>query len=411
VTSDDQGAIGLVQPAEWREHPGSSARRVTQLTNAQGNSYPLYYFVPSISSDNRYLIFHSERSGWVQLYRLDLKSGEIVQLTDGRTDNSGWAIWDEWHLRGVYVHLSALNTTNNEVYYFNADHICCVDIVTCETRHVAPLPCGRMPIGQASFSPDGTRFAFIHVDRDRYTAALREREALTAMGLFNWGLGPGDDHERFRNSVGDVALGTIVTASGEYDEVISRDFHFHHVLFGDNRTLIVNHPKNHTGIWAVDVDGRNLREIRPPETAGAHGAQIVHNVVTERGIFYEAVVWGEASYLGRYDLATDQFDEAQLLLAGYLHTGFDPAGRLLFVESMAAAHDLRVVRRGSTPDLLDTEVIYTLQSPGAAGQRHHAHPFLSPDREWMYFTDQAENGFKQIFRVSVEDLADETSVF
>src|SRR5262249_13653499 len=149
-----------------------SGRIVTQLTSARGNSYPLYYFVPSITTDNRFLVFHSERSGWVQLYRLDLTSGEITQLTDGHTNDSGWAIWDEWHLRGIYVHLSALNLVGNDVYYFQDNAIHSVNVATLENEQVASLPEGRMPIGQAAFSPDGTRFAFIHADRDRYVAAL-----------------------------------------------------------------------------------------------------------------------------------------------------------------------------------------------------------------------------------------------
>ncbi len=64
-----------------------------QLTSGRANSYPLYYFIPSMTADNRYLIFHSERSGWVQLYRLDLEEKGTVPLTDGHTRESGWAIW------------------------------------------------------------------------------------------------------------------------------------------------------------------------------------------------------------------------------------------------------------------------------------------------------------------------------
>jgi hypothetical protein len=89
--------IGSTSPPEWKEFPDpDTGRKVTQLTNGRGHSYPLYYFVPSITTNQRFLIFHSERSGWVQLYRLNLGNGEIAQLTDGHTADSGWAPWCEW---------------------------------------------------------------------------------------------------------------------------------------------------------------------------------------------------------------------------------------------------------------------------------------------------------------------------
>jgi len=79
-------SIGARLPAEWKtSRDPETGRTLRQLTGAKANSYPLYYFIPSITSDNRYLVFHSERSGWVDLYRMDLNDGAITQLTAGRT--------------------------------------------------------------------------------------------------------------------------------------------------------------------------------------------------------------------------------------------------------------------------------------------------------------------------------------
>jgi len=84
--------IGDVTPAEWSvESDAENGRKVTRLTDGRSNSYPLYYFTSSVTPDGRYVVFHSERSGEVQLYRLDLTSGEIGQLTDGHTRDAGWA--------------------------------------------------------------------------------------------------------------------------------------------------------------------------------------------------------------------------------------------------------------------------------------------------------------------------------
>ena len=39
----------------------------------------------------------------------------------------------------------------------------------------------------------------------------------------------------------------------------------------------------------------------------------------------------------------------------------------------------------------------------AAGQRYHAHPFLSPDRKWLFYTE-AMDGHSQICALDVRDM-------
>ena len=230
----------------------STGRTIKQLTSAAANSYPLYYFIPTITPDNRYLIFHSERSGWVQLYRLDLASGEIGQLTDGRTRDAGWAIWCEPRLRGIYNHLSSLNVVRREVYYFQDEEIRSTQIDTFENRLVATIP-GRVSIGQTGFSPDGKLFAFIHADRALFERAIADRESTLNMGQpFS--------HEDWRNDVPCV-IGLIDTETGEYRDVIQLDYHVHHVFFLANDRLIVNHVRNHNGMWTVKTDGSDVRQL------------------------------------------------------------------------------------------------------------------------------------------------------
>jgi len=398
-------AIGRITTAEWAETTDTATgRRLAQLTGARGHSYPLYYFIPSITSDNRYLVFHSERSGWVQLYRLDLASGEVGQLTDGRTQDSGWGIWCEYRLRGIYNHLSALNVQNGEVFYFDGGALHATHVESFAQRTVAQLPAGRMPVGQNAFSPDGKRFAFIHADEKIFRSKLAEREALVNMKQFDW-----SGHEQFRNNSGDYVLAIVDVATGTTREIVRKDFHFHHVLWADDRTLLLNHPRNCNGMWVVDEDGGNERHLRPADAPGAHNAAICHQIVTPRGIFYEANARkdGKAElYFGYYDRAADKFEEALIPGMGYVHTGHDPEGRFLFIENAGAMHAIHSVHFPRDPERFRLQTIRTLELPGMSGQRHHAHPFLSSDRKWIYFTDRGTNGFNQVFRVNVEDLAE-----
>ena len=398
-------SIGRDYPPELhRFRDPKTGRHIEQLTSGRSNSYPLYYFTPSITADGRYLVFHGERTGWVQLFRLDLQTGQIVQLTDARTMDSGWAMWCQWRLRGVYVHLSALNRITEEVWYFQDQEVRATHLRTLTNRKVADLPSGRMPIGQNDFSPDGSGFVFIHADRERYLQVMRQREALANMGHDIWG-----DHQSMREQMGPVTLGYIDTATGQYREIITRDFHFHHVVFAAPKTMVVNHPKGCNGMWSVDLDGGNVRHLRPGNAPGAGGAEVCHQVITANGIFYEANHWDADKRracvcVGRYDLAADSFREVRLGDLGFVHTGWDPAGRFLFIESAAKEHRLLSVHFPHDSRRLRYTCIRAL-GPSRSEQRFHAHPFLTPDRNWMVFTDLADNGFGQIFRLNVSDLA------
>lgn len=373
-----------------------TGRTIRQLTSARANSYPLYYFSPSITSDSRYLVFHSERSGWVQLYRMDLETGESVQLTEGRTRNSGWMIWCEWHLRGIYNHLSALNQARREVYYFQDEEVRATHLETLANRVVHRIP-GRISIGQSSFSPDGRHYAFIHTDRRNFVEVMSDVEALRNMRLGR----PPD----WRNRI-PATIGLIDTESGRYSDIIRLDFHVHHVIFADNRRVLVNHIQNGNGMWIIGIDGAGRRTLRPPD---AHGS-IVHQVVTKAGIFYEAVgdkaKSGAHNWFGRYDLAGDTFEEVPLPeIDGYVHTGLDPAGRFLFFEEHGRTHHLMSLHFPRVAERRQLKTLRNMALYPAPGQRYHGHPFLSPDRRWLFYTEPVD-GYSQVCAIDVRDLVD-----
>ncbi len=393
--------IGCTTPSERRSFADpATGRLVTCHTSAAANSYPLYYFVPSHTPDGRYLVFHSERSGWVQLYRLALDTGDITQLTDGRTEDSGWAIWCEWHLRGIRTHLSAINPVSGEVWYFEADEIRATDIATLANRVVTALPPNRLSIGQSAFSPDGRLFAFIHTDKLACEALLRERETLIAMGQWHW-----DSHHQHLRDSAPSTLAVVDTATGAVRTVLELPFHVHHALFVDNGTILVNHPQGEPGMFVVRTDGSGVEHWRPPAAPGAHDAVVNHQVVTATGIVYEAVDYRpdgtRHTWFGRFDPDSRRFAEGLLPVRGYVHAAFDPAGTFDFVEHAGPPHQILSVHPGNP---LETRVLRTLRSPDHDQQRHHAHPFLSPDRKTMFFTDQDERGFSQLHSIPVGDL-------
>ncbi len=82
-------------------------------------------------------------------------------------------------------------------------------------------------------------------------------------------------------------------------------------------------------MWSVRIDGTDERVLRP---RGEGHSAICHNVITERGIFYEANNDAKGQrevWIGRYDLTDDSFIESRLPGVGYVHTGRGRAGQLL----------------------------------------------------------------------------------
>ena len=77
--------VGKIFAPEWNVYQDPlTSRQVLQLTDSRAEDYHLYFYNPSFTPDGKYLVFFSERTGVSNLFRLDLQSGIIVQLTDAR---------------------------------------------------------------------------------------------------------------------------------------------------------------------------------------------------------------------------------------------------------------------------------------------------------------------------------------
>ena len=120
--------VGKKYAPEWHEFKDPlTRRRVRQLTDSSAEDYHLYFYNPSITPDGRYLIFLSERTGLSNLFRLDLQSGEILQLTDaGPLRAEYWPFTEA--LYGVGACLPAIGNQGQEVFYFEGPELFAVEI-------------------------------------------------------------------------------------------------------------------------------------------------------------------------------------------------------------------------------------------------------------------------------------------
>jgi oligogalacturonide lyase len=118
-----EGQKGTEYPSDWRRYADPSTElEVYRLTDpAYSSALPAYYNRP-IARHNAFLLFACDRNGSPQAFRIDLKSGETVQLTDARMldtdslnllpDSRAFACFDDRVLRLVTLQ----NLREREIY-------------------------------------------------------------------------------------------------------------------------------------------------------------------------------------------------------------------------------------------------------------------------------------------------------
>ncbi|QYY37402.1 oligogalacturonate lyase family protein [Ruficoccus sp. ZRK36] len=100
-----------------------SGIEVTQLTDYRGHSHHLYFTNPGWYDDGKKLLFASDRENRRNLFGLDLKSGDIEQLTD----------LDEHYRSFLSV---CVNPVRPEAYYRDREGFYALDLHTGKSRQI-----------------------------------------------------------------------------------------------------------------------------------------------------------------------------------------------------------------------------------------------------------------------------------
>ena len=359
-------------------------RRVIQLTDGPGFCYPLYYYIPSLTTDGE-LIYHRAHDDNVQLYRLDLATGGSSRLTDATAEDTHWRPWGTDPGTGVLDHRSALNVPRGEVVYFDGTDVRCVDVSSGADESLFSLPSDRFSLGQPCFTPDGDWFVYIHHDREMY-------ETLFEDGRF----------DRHRST------GTVLAAyhldTGEHRALVRINSAIHHVIPYDDQHLVFCHPPTGGGMLLTDLRGDWYAHLRTP---CEQGSTINHYVATARGIVYEVLVGSEPFKSGLYDPHThDRFEFGLPEYFGYTHTGYDPDGKLFFYETEGGrGHEMVYLDRYSETGDHEWQPIVGDWPTYGSKQKSHFHPRMTPDRDWIIFVaGDPTTETNQIFAVDVADL-------
>ncbi len=361
-----------------------TGRLAVQLTSGQGDTYPLYFFIPTITRDNKYLVYHRAAGGQVQLVRLNLATGESTQLTHATCQDTQWKPWCINSGTGVLDHRSVLNVARGEVIYFDGNDVRMVHVETLRDERLFTIPADREPYGQNCTTPDGKWLVYIHTPRGSV-----------------WGK---------------PCKGAAVVAyhfdTREHRTLCRIDSAIFHVTAYDNEHFVVTHPADHEGMMWTDLTSGTITPLRDGDP-GVQG-HLIHCQVTRRGIVYEVP---GVQLTGLYDPFTrSRFELPFPAHFQYIHTGRDPEGRLWFYENSSGwdhfeVHDMHALVR------VDRErgnqwVRLTGNWPTySGGQKAHFHPQLTPDRRWILFTggDPATES-SHMFLLDVSDLKDSDGI-
>lgn len=189
--------------------------RVWELTASGSAADNLYYHMSNFTADNRFLIFVSDRSGSSQIYRAEIATGRIVQLTQGAKVSARSACLD--------------HTNARRLYYLRGADVMALDILDFSERTVGTIPQPFVGIGgQPTLSGDGKTLTL---------SKQRDQD--------NW------------------EIGLLAVDSGAYRTVITQGFRIGHVQHHPSLPLIFyvwetgGYAPQRT--WLVNADGTGNR--------------------------------------------------------------------------------------------------------------------------------------------------------
>jgi oligogalacturonide lyase len=198
---------------------------VAELTGPEEKPNNLYYHFSNFTADNRFIIFAGQRTGAWQIYRLEVASGRIVQLTEGQ---------------GVAAHGACPHPKAPQIlYYLRGPEVLELNIQTLAERRIGEIPPPRAGGYQQPTLSHDLKSLAVTKQRD-------ER---------NW------------------EIGLIDLATGAYRAVLTQGFRIGHVQHHPKLPLIFyvwetgGYAPQRT--WLVDADGQANRpffyETKPAE--------------------------------------------------------------------------------------------------------------------------------------------------
>ena len=387
-------SVGAVFPPEWRtDRDSQTGRIVTQLTNSPTEDYHPYFYNPAVTRDGRHLLFFSERTGLSNLFRLDLRSGDIVQLTDVRPARAEYWPFTA-AVRGAGACLAAIGSGGREAFYFEGVELWGVELETLRARRLLALPDDRRP-------------SILHADADGGTLVFATwDEALFMERSQRAYAGEQFPDERFFQETASTIM-RIDPATGCAEEILRRErFWINHVLVNPcNRDLIL-FCHEYSGLpdrmWLLDVKTGYCAPI-PGQGSAEWYEHEFWSPDGRRVCFHGGSVSDESrGFCGWCSPDGVEYHKFEHATPGraYAHYNLHPDGVTMVTDGEAKPGCISRVRLSECRQ--DFEVLCRHDSYRFGDdQRCHPHPSFTPDGSRVIFTSN-RNGTSNVYMVNWE---------
>ncbi|MBL9137939.1 MAG: hypothetical protein JNK85_18885 [Verrucomicrobiales bacterium] len=270
-------------------HDPVTGVRIVELTAGTNASDNLYFHVSNFTADNRHVLFVNDRTGSSQLYRAEVESGRIVQLTDDPAIGARSACPDPNDARRVFVMRGAT--------------LLALDIQDFSLRDIGEIPGPHVGgFQQPTVSHDG-----------QWVAVGKQRDAA------NW------------------EIGLIHLTTGRYRTVVTQGFRITHVQHSPTDPVIFyvwetgGYAPQRT--WLVNTDGSANRPFYA-RTASTNWFTPLKEWIT-----HEAWVSGTGDMTMINDkvgvMLVSKDGNARLVREGnYWHAAARPDGKFMVLDDM-----------------------------------------------------------------------------
>ena len=372
-----------------------TGRRLIRITDGEAFCYPMYFFIPSVTNDERYIVYHRTDEHEVQLYSTELSTGKVTRLTDSSYPDTQWRPWCSMTPPGVLDHRSVLNPVTNEVFFFDGNTLMKTPVDRSDPKKVFTIPDDRCPIGQNCITPDGKWFAYIHHDSKTYKEIAKSRD---------WSI-----YYPSRTKSFETVAEAYNLETGQTHEILRINSPIHHIFAHGNEHFVINHPVNESGMIFAPLKGGWYANLR---TKDRLGRMPCHCHSTNRGVTYEA-------YMGHHNVTagiTNPFTHERVEFElpedfGYTHTGHDPEGKLFFYENMVynehgtTLHNMHYIEKFADGNPMFRLLLGHRKSFIEKAQKAHFHPRLTPDRNFVIFTGGCpETKTNHVYMLDISDL-------
>lgn len=379
----DIGETFLSEPK--RTQDPVTGRNVTRLTSGDCFDYPMYYYIPTLTSDGNTIVFYRYERDDIQHYKIEIESGLTTKLTAARTPNCLWRPWCyDTPATGVRDLMSAFDPVGNELFYFDGNEVHAVNIDSLADRVLYRLPDDRTPCSLTGVSPDGKWFCFAHCDAGQWQSHVTT----------------GPD----RTDLTGVRLEALRIEAGKTETLVETNNWITHANFYDADKVLFCHAAKEHAILLTDLSGGYYKHLRTMR----NGLQVCHYQATEKGILYEVITKDDTGRMGICDPETNRCAEYTTPTPVY-HIGYDVKGRLWFHSAgNIIAYFPALATRGTNGSIALTGTVKTYSK----GQRSHLHPAMIDNRQGILYTGgDPESETNHLFLLDTTDLSATETLF